>query len=196
MSREAALKALYARYAKDPAFDSLRAHGGPKRVCPGRGSLSPQLVLVGEAPGRAEATTRKPFQGAAGQVLTDVLTSIGYTRSDVFITNVVKYRPTIGASVRNRTPRLPEQIASWPYLREELEQFPGVPVVVMGGVALAALGSPEMTSITRWHGRGWYDADRMYFAWFHPAVAVYDPRQMDVLLDDARGLVDMLHVPY
>lgn len=187
------LKRIYQAYARDPAFQSLREHGPRKRVVPGRGSLNPRYVLVGEAPGEAEAATRRPFMGPAGRVLTDVLAHVGLTRRDVFITNAVKIRPTIGVnSIRNRTPRLAEQVASRPYLMDELDVFDGVPVICLGNVAMrvitaAALGARP--SITNWHGRGWYDADRMYWAMYHPAVAVYDETMMPVLLEDMALIV-------
>ena len=55
--RQELLKDIYQTYDRDPAFDRLRSHGPPKRVVPGRGSMDPLLVFVGEAPGRSEATT-------------------------------------------------------------------------------------------------------------------------------------------
>ena len=184
MDRQTALKRIYNEYARDRAFDSLREHGGPKRVCPGRGSMTPRAVLVGEAPGRMEAIHRAPFRGAAGGILDQLLTSIGLTRSDVFITNVVKYRPTIGASVRNRTPNLAEQMKSWPYIWREVDLFRGVPVVCLGKVPLAALGPPGV-KVSEWHGSSWYDPHHTFTSWYHPAVAVYEPVMLPLLMTDA-----------
>lgn len=192
--RMRALKASYARYAADPKLASLRRSGSP--LCPGRGSMTPRAVLVGEAPGEIEERERKPFRGPAGDVLTGVLTAIGLTRSDVFITNVVKYRPVIGQlRVRNRTPNLAEQMSSWPYIWEEIDVFRGVPVVCLGKVALAALGPPGV-KVSSWHGTSWYDPHHTFTSWYHPAVAVYDPDMTPVLVDDARRWrKDVLEAP-
>lgn len=192
--RASRLKAIYARYAKDYRLGSLRAHGGPKRLCPGRGSMTPRAILVGEAPGSHDSHERKPFVGPAGKILNGVLASIGLTRSDVFVTNVVKYRPTQGTiSIRNRTPNLAEQIASWPYLFEEVDVFPvDVPLITLGNIGLHAYHWDPTGRISQWHGQGWMGRNnRPCFAWYHPAVAVYDESEMDVLLDDARSFADM-----
>jgi DNA polymerase len=159
--------------------------------------MTPVAILVGEAPGDHENRKRKPFAGPAGDVLTGVLTSIGLTRSDVFVTNVVKYRPTVGQiSIRNRTPSTAEQVASWPYLMEELDVFPReTPVVAMGNVALYALHWHATWRISDAHGTSWERQDgRPAYAWYHPAVAVYDPDMMPTLVDDARTtlLTDVL----
>lgn len=197
--KQAALKSIYKQYGRDPAFDRLRAHGPPKRVVPGRGSMDPLLVFVGEAPGRNEATTRKPFMGPAGAILNGLLASIGLTRADVFITNAVKYRPTVGTNtIRNRTPTRAEVDASRPYLMAELALFENVPVVTLGSVPLRAVAADKRSihglnpRISDWHGRGWYDAERMYVALYHPAVAVYEPSMMDALLDDMAAVRDLI----
>jgi uracil-DNA glycosylase len=193
--RQDILKQIYKAYAIDPAFARLRNHGAPKRVVPGRGSMHPRLVFVGEAPGRSEATTRKPFMGPAGKVLNGLLGEIGLTRADIFITNAVKYRPTIGTiNIRNRTPSPQEIETSRPYLLGELAVFDGVPVVVLGNVPLCALTADIRIKrkISEWHGRGWYDADREYRAMYHPAVAVYDPGMLPVLRADMSTVAELL----
>lgn len=181
------LKAVYRDYDRDPAFAHFRDEG--KRIVPGRGSMTPVVVIIGEAPGRQESVRRKPFVGPAGAVLDALLISIGVARSDVFITNVVKYRPTIGQiSIRNRTPRPPEIDASRPYLWREIEVFDNTPVVTLGNTPLRTLFRPDgpehKSRVSDWHGHGWYDAYRMYFSLYHPAVAVYDPDMMPILLED------------
>lgn len=181
------LWSIYRAYDRDPAFADLRRGG--KRVCPGRGSMRPEVVFVGEAPGRAEAATRKPFMGAAGQVLNALLDSVGMDRRNVFITNVVKYRPTIGeVTVRNRTPRPDEISASRPYLLAELAVFDGVPVVCLGNTPLRTLLRPDgpehKSRVGDWHGHAWWHDDRQYMSLYHPAVGVYDKAMMPVLFAD------------
>jgi uracil-DNA glycosylase family 4 len=190
VARQVELKSIYRAYASDPAFERLR-HDWPGLV-PGRGSMNPHAVFVGEAPGENETDKRKPFVGPAGQVFNRLLDSIGLTRQQVFVTNVVKYRPVVGTvTIRNRTPNSWEIGASRSYLWREIEVFgEGVPVVTMGATALRAL-YPEAPSISEWHGRGWYDAYRMYVAIYHPAVGVYDPEMMPVLIRDMRTVADV-----
>lgn len=165
--------------------------GAPPRTG-GQGPY-PRYVLVGEAPGEAEAATRRPFMGPAGHVLTAVLAHVGLSRRDVFITNAVKIRPTIGTNlIRNRAPRPNEQAASYSYLMDELAVFDrGEPVICLGNVALRMVqaGMFGRAYISHWHGRGWYDADRMFWAMYHPAVAVYDEGMLPVLLEDM-ALID------
>ena len=82
---------------------------------PGEGSLEPKVFFIGEAPGRSEDKQGKPFVGAAGRVLTELLNSIGLSREEVYITNVVKCRPP-----GNREPTEAEIEACAPYLIRQL----------------------------------------------------------------------------
>jgi uracil-DNA glycosylase len=185
VNRQAQLKDLYRAYIRDPAFAHMRKPG--IGFVPGRGSMQPEAVIVGEAPGRHENGTRKPFMGPAGQILNEMLRSVELTRQDVFITNVVKYRPVIGQiQLRNRTPSAEEIEASRRYLLQELDVFDATPVIVLGNSALRALlmWAVKRPNISSYHGKVWYDADRMYYAFYHPAVAVYDPSQKTRLIDD------------
>ncbi len=68
---------------------------------------------------------------------------------------------------------------------EELDVFPGVPVVTMGAIALTALHWHPYAKVSGWHGRSWWGRERHMFCWFHPAVAVYDPTQYVTLELDA-----------
>lgn len=188
-TRQRCLKYLYRSYNRDEAFLHLRARPGI-RIAPGRGSMSPHLVIVGEAPGRSENRERKPFMGPAGSVLNGLLAGVGLIRRDVFVTNVVKYRPVIGeVTLRNRIPRPSEIADSRRYLLQELELFDDVSpqplVVLLGGVALWAVQwRVPKPRITDWHGKTWKDEHRSYLAMYHPAVAVYDPTMTDVLRQD------------
>lgn len=187
ISRRDKLNAIYREYAHDPAFDSLRAHDPPKRVVAGRGSLHPRLVLIGEAPGETEAIRGRPFSGPAGWILDELLEHVGLNRREVFITNTVKIRPTIGdIHVRNRTPTDAEIVASRPYLEREIDVFESTPVVTLGTTPLRALMPRVKPRVSHWHGRGWYDAYRQYVSLYHPAVAIYDPSSMATLKADMK----------
>lgn len=192
--RQTSLWDIYHEYERDPAFNNIKAHDAPKRLVPGRGSMSPCVVFVGEAPGRNESEQRRPFVGAAGRVLDQILRRIDLPRSEIFITNLVKYRPTVGThTVRNRTPNTAEITASRPYVIREIEVFdPGTPVIVLGGVALRGMWPDGRERISAMAGRGWYDADRAYGVLRHPAVACYDPGALAGMLDDATAVWDVL----
>ena len=191
--RKDALLAIYREYAADPAFDGLKAHDAPKHLVMGRGSLRPIIVLVGEAPGGAEAVHRRPFMGPAGKVLDRLLASCGVAREECFVTNVVKYRPTIGMlNVKNRKPTPAEVEASQPYLLRELDVFGDTPVVVLGGVALHAVRrakSPiSLVSGKIVDGLG----HRSYGAVFHPAVAAYEPTMEPLLRQHMQAVMGQL----
>jgi DNA polymerase len=135
--RRVMLNRLYAKYAADPAFAVVRAEG--RRLVPGDGPTRPQLMFVGEAPGMQEQRAGKPFVGASGDFLNELLESVGIDRHDVFITNVVKYRPA-----HNRDPEPHERTAGLPYLRREHALLGYPPMVMLGRHAKSA-----MTEISR-----------------------------------------------
>jgi DNA polymerase len=107
---------LYRRAQEDPNY---RNENMGEIFVPGRGSLESGLVLIGEAPGREEERERAPFVGPAGLNLNSLLASIGLTREQVFITNLVKYRPRSPRG-ENRAPTARESRYALPYLLEEL----------------------------------------------------------------------------
>jgi DNA polymerase len=151
--------------------------------------MNPRYVFVAEAPGERESATRKPMIGPAGQVMARLLTHVGLDRREVFITNVVKYRPIQGSiTIRNRTPSMPEQLASRVYLMRELAVFDATPVITFGRVATDALGLYPAT-MHQMHGRVWNDEDRMYGAMYHPATVVYDPAMYDTLANDLAAII-------
>jgi len=93
-----------------------RLHEGRAHAVPGEGPLDPPVLLVGEAPGREEDASGRPFVGAAGRVLDKALRAAGLPRDAVFVTNVVKCRPP-----GNRAPKADEMEACRPYLLAQIE---------------------------------------------------------------------------
>jgi len=156
----------------------------------GSGSLSPRLVLVGEAPGAQEDEEGLPFVGAAGKLLTSLLLSAGLGREEVYLTNVLKCRPP-----GNRTP-LPEEVeACRPYLEEQLRILEPRLVVSLGRVAASTLlGRPVVLS--REHGRvlPCCFAGRSFslFPTYHPAAALYSGKNRSKLEEDFRRLGELL----
>ena len=142
--RRAALEAIAAE-VRD--CTRCRLHEARRHAVPGEGSPDTEVVFVGEGPGQNEDEQGRPFVGAAGGLLTELLRSIGWRREDVFITNVVKCRPP-----GNRDPEPDEIAACAPYLRRQLEALDPAVVVTLGRFSLgtfmpgARIGTAHGTS--------------------------------------------------
>lgn len=153
---------------------------------PGAGHPKSRILFVGEGPGKDEDLQGKPFVGAAGRVLTELIESIGLTRDDVFITNVVKCRPP-----NNRDP-FPEEIEKcWSYLVRQIKEIKPLVVVTLGRHSmnkfLPDLKISEVHGCPKVHKGIWQDR-QVYLPLYHPAVALYDPRKKDVLLEDFKKI--------
>jgi uracil-DNA glycosylase family 4 len=158
----------------------------------GEGSHTAQIMLIGEAPGRNEAATGRPFVGAAGKILNELLESADIKREDVYITNIVKDRPPF-----NRDP-LPEEIVAYgPFLDRQIDIIQSSVIVTLGRYAMGyimekfGLGS-VLEPISRAHGKV-YDAQASYgpikiVPLYHPAVAIYNSSTKDTLKADFQVL--------
>jgi len=135
--------------------------------CPGAGSLSPKLVLVGEAPGYQEARDGVPFVGNSGKLLWSLLKSLGVTREDCYVTNAVLCRPP-----NNREPTKVELGCCYPALKKVLDRFSDVPTVALGRTAMDALGVPHNL-------RGYWHGNKLG-AW-HPAYILRRPNEIGEL---------------
>ncbi|MBI4193071.1 MAG: uracil-DNA glycosylase [Candidatus Colwellbacteria bacterium] len=180
------------------AASPLRAERVRNGVFPviGEGSHKAELMFVGEAPGRNEAATGRPFCGAAGKVLDGLLASIGVERASVYITNILKDRPPM-----NRDP-LPEEIALYaPFLDRQLSIIRPKIVAALGRYSMAYLMekfelASELRSISQIHGkvyRGTFEKEPIVFVpLYHPAVAIYDRSKLEVLEKDFQIVRDAL----
>lgn len=151
----------------------------------GRGSQSPAILFVGEAPGESEDLEGKPFVGAAGQLLDRYLEFIGLEEEDFYIANVLKCRPP-----KNRNPLPEEEEACLPFLREQLSLLKPKILVCLGKVAAQRIIAPDFP-ITKNHGT-WYDrAGMKIMATYHPSALLRDPRKKeDALLDFKKILAE------
>ena len=114
-SDSSALAKLWQTMSADQTVDRQRLANGASQLVFGEGPVPAELVLIGEAPGQNEDRLGRPFVGQAGQLLDQILGAVGLKRADIYITNLVKYRPA-----NNRDP-LPEEIAAaQSYLKAEL----------------------------------------------------------------------------
>ena len=173
---------------------SCRLHLNRTHAVPGEGSPTAALVLVGEAPGRAEDRTGQPFQGMAGRHLDDVLTDVGVARDDVFITSINKCRPP-----RNRPPLRDERDACRVLLDAQLATVRPPVLLAMGRIAAWSLVPGVNTKLTldRLRSDSPYAVERgELFVTCHPAAALRFPAQRPGFAADVRaaceaaGLVD------
>lgn len=159
---------------------------GRTNVVFGVGDPHARVMFIGEAPGKNEDLKGEPFVGAAGRLLDELLGSIGLRRSDVYIANILKCRPP-----GNRDP-LPAEVGTCtPFLEEQVALIDPTVIVPLGRYATKhVLGTERGISTLR--GRLFDVAGRRVVPMFHPAVALYDPRQRQVLVDDFKRLDSVL----
>lgn len=144
------------------------------------------ILLIGEAPGKNEDLQGRPFVGSAGKFLNELLNSIGYTRDDVYVSNVVKYRPP-----ENREPNDEEKEACKVWLNSELLFINPKVIVTLGRHALLKFVSDA--SITASHGESFsHPTGIPIFAMYHPAAALYNPNLRDTMKKDFSKLNSFL----
>jgi len=155
---------------------------------PGEGPEDARILFIGEAPGFHEDRQGRPFVGAAGQYLNELLAKIGLRREEVYIANVIKCRPP-----GNRDP-LPDEIATCrPYLDRQIELIRPRLVVTLGRFSMERYFPGA--SISRIHGQPKRVGSIIYYPMFHPAAALHQPRWKTLLDEDfARipGLLEQL----
>ena len=170
------------------ACTACALHRSGRRAVPGEGSADAGVFFLGEAPGYHEDVQGRPFVGAAGQLLDELLRGIGLDRSKVFITNVVRHRPP-----ENRDP-LPDEVAACDvWLRRHLALLKPRVVVTLGRFAMYKFLPGE--SITRVHGKPRHADGLTVFPMFHPAAALHQPSLRDDLVKDFAALALLLAAP-
>lgn len=152
------------------------------RAVPGEGPPDAQLMFIGEAPGFHEDRQGRPFVGAAGKFLEELLASIDRKREDVFIANVIKCRPP-----GNRDPRPDEIAACRVYLDQQIELIRPRIIITLGRFSMARYFPGA--SISRIHGRPKRSGGVIYYPMFHPAAALHQPKWRSVVEED------MLKIP-
>ncbi len=154
---------------------------GRTLTVPGEGNPLSDVLLVGEGPGAREDATGRPFVGPAGQLLEELLASIGWARADVFIANIVKCRPP-----GNRDPEPEEVAACRPYLERQESALDPALIVTLGRHSLQRyLPGARISSA---HGQlrrhtGWH-----VFPMYHPAAALHQSSLRETLFRDVRSL--------
>ena len=153
---------------------------------PGEGNPDADIMFIGEAPGKKEDEQGMPFIGASGKFLSEMLATINLKREDIYITNIVKYRPP-----NNRDPSKEEKAQFWPYLIRQLNIIQPELVVTLG--RHSGLCFEPSLVISRDHGKIWhkeYDDLRFDLATlYHPAAALYNSKLRQVLFKDFASAV-------
>jgi DNA polymerase len=173
---------------KTELLEKIKADVAAQKICPelaagatqlvfGDGSPDAEIVFVGEAPGKNEDLQGIPFVGAAGKFLNEMLASINLKREDVYITNIVKYRPP-----DNRDPFPDEKVAFLPFLRAQLEVIKPKLVATLGRHSMDVL-LPGL-QISQVHGQPKRYQGQVYLPLFHPAAALYNGGLRQTLVDD------------
>jgi len=146
-------------------------HETRTNTVPGEGNIHSPVVFVGEGPGADEDATGRPFVGRAGKLFEEILKAVSFSRSDVFITNVVKCRPP-----NNRNPMQDEMTSCSPYLFSQLQVIHPVLIVTLGAVPLSFLLGKKSVRITSMRGQlVEYKDGVMIFPMFHPSYLLRNP---------------------
>ncbi len=154
---------------------------GRSRAVAGEGPANAQIMFIGEGPGFNEDKQGRPFVGAAGQFLEELLHGIGFKRDEVFITNVVKCRPP-----NNRDPEAEELAACKGYLDRQVELIDPKVIVTLGRFSMYRYFPGA--SITKIHGQAQQVGHRLIVPMFHPAAALHQPKWRPLLIEDFQKL--------
>ncbi|MFH8086776.1 MAG: uracil-DNA glycosylase [Candidatus Aenigmatarchaeota archaeon] len=153
---------------------------------PGEGNPKAKIFFLGEAPGKEEAKTGKPFVGRAGKFLTKILNKIGIKREEVFITSPVKYYPG------KRTLTKEEIEHGMTHTLKQIEAINPKIIVLLGNVALKSIFPEENFKVSKVHGKVWKKGNRICFSTFHPASAMRFPRIRKFMENDMKKLKKIL----
>ena len=156
----------------------------------GDGSIDADIVFIGEAPGKNEDEQGLPFVGAAGKFLNEMLGEIDLERGDVYITNIVKYRPP-----ENRDPLPEEKAEFWPYLLRQLEVIKPKVIVTLGRHSMEYFlpdakistvhGQPKRVTLEN-------DQSIIVMPLYHPAAALYNGGMRATLIEDFKKLPQII----
>jgi DNA polymerase len=192
--------------SKQAQLDQIKADILESDVCPdlaktatqlvfGDGNPDAKIVFIGEAPGKNEDIQGIPFVGAAGKFLNEMLEGIGMSRKDIYITNIVKYRPP-----DNRDPLPEEKKAFLPYLQAQLEVIQPAVVVTLGRHSMNCF-LPDL-QISKIHGEAKRIRIKMkqsedvlpivIMPLFHPAAALYNGGLRQTLIDDFARIPEVI----
>lgn len=167
------------------ACTACRLHQSATRAVPGEGPADAKVMFIGEAPGFNEDRQGRPFVGAAGQFLEELLGLAGLRRSQVFIANVIKHRPP-----NNRDPEPDEIAACSQFLDRQIAALNPLVIVTLGRFSMARWFPGE--KISRIHGQPRWIDGRMIIPMMHPAAALHQPQYRALIEADFRKLPEFI----
>ena len=187
VNKSQTLQDVHAKWMKDCVCELK--HTATQAVL-GAGSPEAEIVFIGEAPGKKEDELGVPFVGSAGKFLDEMLGAIKLERKDIYITNIVKYRPP-----NNRDPLPEEKAQCRDWLLEELKVVKPKLIVFLGRHAMSNFFPAEQ--IGKVHGKLLVKAfagmpTKYFYALYHPAAALYDGSMREVLLADFKKIPKIL----
>ncbi len=187
---------------KNTLLEQIKADILSNNICPdlardaknlvmGDGDINAEVVFIGEAPGKNEDEVGLPFVGAAGKFLDEMLGEIGVRRDEVYITNIVKYRPP-----NNRDPLPDEKSAFWPYLIRQLGVINPKIIVTLGRHSMEYFLPNQKISLVHGQAKRVVFADKkiIIFPLYHPAAALYNGSMRKVLIEDFKKLPKIIEV--
>jgi len=172
------------------ACNKCALRSGCIQVVPGDGSAEAQIMFIGEGPGKKEDELGKPFVGAAGKFLDEMLGVINLKRADVYIANTVKCRPP-----ENRDPLPEEKDTCWPWLLQQIKIIQPKLIVTLGKHSMEIF-LPNF-KISEIHGSALRReiseiGKQVFFALYHPAAALYNGSMREVLIKDFKKIPKVL----
>ncbi|MDQ2086074.1 uracil-DNA glycosylase [Herbivorax sp. ANBcel31] len=181
-------------------YDTYKSVFNEREIVLGDGSVDSKLLLIGEAPGKDEVLKKKPFVGAAGKNLSEFLDILGIDRSDIYITNVIKYRlskvnPETGR-VSNKPSTNKDVRENRKYLLNEISIIQPEIIVSLGNVPLRAVLGDMQIKIGQVHGnlKDILIEEKKYnlFPLYHPASIIYNRKLKSIYYEDLEKLKNIL----
>jgi DNA polymerase len=187
---------------KQTLLEQIRADIIANNICPdlaktatnlvmGDGNVDADIVFIGEAPGKNEDEQGLPFVGAAGKFLDAMLETINLKRADIYITNIVKYRPP-----NNRDPLPEEKSTFWPYLVRQLDVINPKIVVTLGRHSMEYFLPEQKISLIHGQPKRVQFGERklVVMPLYHPAAALYNGGMRQTLNDDFMKLPKLINI--
>lgn len=177
---------ILAQVAEEVAVcEKCPLHYSRKKAVPGEGPTDAQIIFIGEGPGFHENEQGRPFVGAAGRFLEELLAKIGLSREQVYITNVVKCRPP-----GNRDPQPEELAACDGYLERQIQALNPKVIVTLGRFSMGRyLPGAKISQV---HGQARKIKGRLVVPMYHPAAALHQPSLKPVVERDFAQLPELM----
>lgn len=183
LNKQAELDKIKASIIQNQVCQAL-AKGATNLVF-GDGNPDADIVFIGEAPGKNEDLQGLPFVGSAGKFLDEMLSLINLNRQQVYITNIVKYRPP-----NNRDPLPEEKQEFLPYLESQLKVIEPQLIVTLGRHSMTCF--LPLAQISQVHGQPKRLNGRVFLPLFHPAAALYNSTMRQTLIDDFSRIPEII----